>query len=596
MAEIYAFLLCFSYPRKDFIKVNNYSTKTFSNCTLVGLFLSSLPVIWILPFYAAARDLPTPYGISTANPIASHVGLEILRAGGSAVDAAIAAQLVLTLTEPQSSGIGGGAFMLHFNKSANKVDAYDGRETAPSSIKSNVFLNTHGKPRNFLDVSTGGIAVGVPGLLKMLAEAHRDHGRLPWAELFAPAVRLSVTGFKVSKRLHQMIAKTPDLKSFPTTRAYFFYENGAPLSVGHVLQNRPLAAVLKRVAKDGPDAFYNGSIAEHIVTATRNTPQNPGLLTLVDLQKYKAKKRKALCRAYRKWNVCGMPPPTSGGITLLQILGILQNFSLEKLSPGSIEAVHLISEASRLAYADRKRFIGDPDFVVVPVLSLLDRNYLRRRAKQISLSSSMGIAKPGKFKTPYTKAFSPGNALEFSSTSHLSIIDRDGNAVAMTSSIERAFGSRLMVDGFMLNNQLTDFAYVPIQNGETVANAVAPDKRPRSSMAPTMVFDQLGNLRITIGSPGGSRIIGYVAQTLIGILDWRLGMQAAIDHPRHVNRNSATELEKGTSLEGLIPALKSKGHIVRTSALTSGLHGIRVSKKGLDGGADKRREGVFLGD
>ena len=578
------------------MKVGNSSTKIFSNYTRFVLFITSLFIFLNSPFDAVARDIPTQYGISTANPLASSAGLEILRAGGSAIDAAIAAQSVLTLVEPQSSGIGGGAFMLHFNKRDKKIEAYDGRETAPSSIKSNIFLDSDGKPRKFRDVSTGGIAVGVPGLLKMLEIAHRDHGRLPWAQLFVTAIGLSETGFKVSRRLHQMLAKMPDLKTFPDTRAYFFNENGIPLPVGHLLQNRPLAAVLKRVAKDGTGAFYNGGTAQNIVAATRNASQNPGLITLLDIQKYEVKKREVLCRAYRKWNVCGMPPPTSGGITLLQILGILQNFSLPKLNPGSIEAIHLISEASRLAYADRKKFIGDPDFVAVPVEKLLDRNYLKSRAKQISLSRSMGIAKPGTLKTPNRTSFSPRNTKEFSSTTHLSIIDRYGNAVAMTSSIERAFGSRLMVDGFILNNQLTDFAFLPAHEGETVANAVGPNKRPRSSMAPTMVFDHLGNLRITVGSPGGSRIIGYVAQTLIGILDWDLDMQAAIDLPRHVNRNSATELEKGTSLERLIPALKLMGHKARTRALTSGLHGIRVSKKGLDGGADRRREGIFLGD
>ena len=578
------------------MKVGNSSTKIFSKYTRFVLFITSVFIFLNSPFDAVARDIPTQYGISTANPLASSAGLEILRAGGSAIDAAIAAQSVLTLVEPQSSGIGGGAFMLHFNKRDKKIEAYDGRETAPSSIKSDIFLDSDGKPRKFRDVSTGGIAVGVPGLLKMLEIAHRDHGRLPWAQLFVTAIGLSETGFKVSRRLHQMLAKTSDLKTFPDTRAYFFNENGIPLPVGHLLQNRPLAAVLKRVAKDGTGAFYNGGTAQNIVAATRNASQNPGLITLLDIQKYEVKKREVLCRAYRKWNVCGMPPPTSGGITLLQILGILQNFSLPKLNPGSIEAIHLISEASRLAYADRKKFIGDPDFVAVPVEKLLDRNYLKSRAKQISLSRSMGIAKPGTLKTPNRTSFSPRNTKEFSSTTHLSIIDLYGNAVAMTSSIERAFGSRLMVDGFILNNQLTDFAFLPAHEGETVANAVAPNKRPRSSMAPTMVFDHLGNLRITVGSPGGSRIIGYVAQTLIGILDWNLDMQAAIDLPRHVNRNSATELEKGTSLERLIPALKLMGHKARTRALTSGLQGIRVSKKGLDGGADRRREGIFLGD
>ncbi len=545
---------------------------------------------------AAGPDLPQRHMISAANPLASVAGREILRAGGSAIDAAIAAQMVLTLVEPQSSGIGGGAFLMHFRKADRKVEAYDGRETAPATIRPDVFLTADGKRRSFRDVSTGGAAVGVPGVIRMLAMAHRDHGRLPWNRLFEPAIAYAENGFAVSPRLNKMISRAKDMKNFPAARAYFYTAAGDPLAVGHLLRNPGFAVTLRRIAREGAAAFYGGEIAADIAEAVQNAVRNPAEMTVADIVNYRAKKRVPVCAAYRTYRLCGMPPPTSGGLTTLQILGLLENFDMAGLPPGSLNTIHLISEASRLAYADRSQYIGDPDFVSVPVKGMLDRAYLRRRAGRITATESMGKALPGRPPGVGRAQYAPDKRHGLPSTSHLSVIDRDGNAVSMTMSIERAFGSRLMVRGFLLNNQLTDFAYMPRRNGRLVANAVAPGKRPRSSMSPMLVFDKYGELFATVGSPGGSRIIAYVAKTLIGLLDWNLDMQAAIDLPTHVNRNGATEIEKGTDLEKWADDLRRLGHDVQIRTLTSGLHGIRVTPRGYDGGADKRREGLALGD
>lgn len=534
--------------------------------------------------------------ISSANPLASAAGRDILRAGGSAVDAAIAAQAVLTLVEPQSSGIGGGAFLMHFRKSDGLTEAYDGRETAPAAIRPDVFVTADGKRRAFRDVSTGGAAVGVPGILRMLALAHKEHGKLPWARLFDRAIALSENGFAISPRLHAMIRRSKDLRDFPAARAYFLTPDGAAKPAGSLLLNPALAETYRQLAGGGAEAFYSGGIARDISAAVAKAARNPATMTLADIASYKAKKRPPICRPYRAWRLCVMPPPTSGGLTTLQILGLLEGFDMARIPPASVQAVHLISEASRLAYADRRRYIGDPDFVSVPVDGMLDPAYLRRRADRISSTESMGKAAPGRPRGAENTRLADDDSEGFPSTSHLSVIDRDGNAVSMTTTIERAFGSRLMVRGFLLNNQLTDFAFIPRRDGRAVANAVAPGKRPRSSMSPTLVFDADGKLFATVGSPGGSRIITYVTKALIGLLDWKLDMQAAIDLPNHANRNGATELEKGTPLVKHADALRRLGHEVRLGSLTSGLHGIRVTPDGYDGGADRRREGVALGD
>ena len=534
--------------------------------------------------------------IAAANPLAAEAGRDILRAGGSAVDAAIAAQMVLNLVEPQSSGIGGGGFMLHFAAARGEIAAYDGRETAPRAAHPYMFLDGSGKPRAFFDAAVGGRAVGVPGLLRMLELAQREHGHLPWERLFAPAISLAEEGFEVSPRLHKLLAGDKYLKTFAAPARYFYEPDGSAKPIGARLVNRPFARTLRMIAKQGADAFYSGPFAEAIVDAMRGAAGNPGLMTAADLAAYEAKKRDPVCLPYREWLVCGMPPPSSGGITTLQILGLLQGFDLGALGAGSPRAVHLIAEASRLAFADRDTYIADPDFVPVPTAGMLDPGYLELRARGISEFRGMEGAQPGMPGTGARLRLAPDTAEHGASTTHLSVLDADGNAVAMTSSIENAFGARLMVHGFLLNNQLTDFSFLPNRDAAPIANRVEPGKRPRSSMAPVLVFDASGRVLMAIGSPGGSRIIGYVVKALVGVLDWRLDIQAAIDLPNFVNRNGATELEKGTPILAIAADLEALGHTVEARDMNSGLHGIAVSQGTITGGADPRREGVALGD
>ncbi len=534
--------------------------------------------------------------VAAANPLAAEAGREILRRGGSAVDAAIAMQMVLNLVEPQSSGIGGGGFLLHFDAESGEIAAYDGRETAPTAATADMLVSPDGTAKAFYEAVVGGGAVGVPGLLRMLEMAHARHGRLPWADLFAAAIRLAEEGFAVSPRLHRLIARDRYLKTFPETAGYFYRADGSPREVGESLVNLPLAHTLRAIARGGADAFYRGEIARDIVAAVGGAAVNPGVMSLADLAGYAAKMRTAVCRPYRTWRVCGMPPPSSGGIATLQALGILEAFDLRALAPGSLPAVHLISEASRLAFADRDFYLADPDFVAVPVAALLDPDYLNQRAALISPRHSMGPARPGSVPERAAVPSAPAPAHVSASTTHMSVIDGAGNAVAFTSSIENVFGSRLMVHGFLLNNQLTDFAFRPEIDGRPVANRAAPGKRPLSSMSPTLVFDGRERLVMTVGSPGGPRIIGYVLKTLVATRDWGLDLQRAIELPNHVNRNAATEIEAGTPLVALEAGLVAMGHDVVIRELESGLHGIMVTDSGLSGGADPRREGVALGD
>ncbi len=534
--------------------------------------------------------------IAAAHPLAARAGREILRAGGSAVDAAIAAEMVLTLVEPQSSGIGGGGFMLHYAAESGEVGVYDGRETAPQAANPHMFLDGQGEPRAFAQVVPGGLSVAVPGLLRFLEMAHEEHGRLPWAKLFEPAIELALKGFPVSPRLHELIARDKHLKSFAQTGAYFFDPEDKPKAVGALLVNKPLAETLRLIAQHGADAFYTGPIAEDIVKAVNGAKRNPGAMTMADLAGYEAKRRQAACLFYRLWLACGAPPPSAGGITTLQILGILQRFDLAALEPGSVEAVHLIAEASRLAFADRDLYIADPDFAAVPAAGMLDPGYLELRAKEISLGASLGVARPGMPAAGADLGRAPGDGGDGLSTTHVSVIDGDGNAVAMTTSIENVFGSRLMVRGFLLNNQMTDFSFLPNKGGAPVANRVAAGKRPRSSMAPTLVLDGQGRMVMTLGSPGGPWIIGYVAKTMVAVLDWKLNIQEAIDLANFSNRNGVTELERHTPLAALRAVLEKLGHEIRTKPLTSGLHGIVITGEGLTGGADRRRQGVALGD
>ncbi len=535
--------------------------------------------------------------IAAGHPLAAEAGLGILRKGGSAVDAAIAAEMVLTLVEPQASGIGGGAFMVHYAAKTGAIDTYDGRETAPKSANPYMFLDGTGKPRKWRDASIGGLGVGVPGLLRMLELAHKEHGRLPWRTLFQPAIKLATDGFPISERLARMIAKAKHLLQSPGAGTYFFENDGSPKKAGTGLKNLDLADTLTRIANGGARAFYSGDIAKAIARAVSTAPVNPAAMTAEDISAYTPKKRPPVCLPYRAWLVCGMGPPSSGGLTTLQILGILRKFDLAKLGPDSVPALHLIGEAGRLAFADRDTYIGDPDFVPVPAAGLLDPEYLNLRASEISLDKAGGKRQPGMPGGTSERLFAPGgDGAKGFSTTHLSIVDKDGNAVSMTASIERTFGSRLMTRGFLLNNQLTDFSVTPNAGGGPVANRAEAGKRPRSSMSPILVFDGDGRVAMAIGSPGGSRIIGYVTKTLIAVLDWKMGIQDAIDYPNVLSRNGPLEIEKGTRLEKLKPDLERLGHVTRLISFPSGLNGILRTETGLEGGSDKRREGVALGD
>ena len=557
-----------------------------------------LLLVAVLAIALVGRTGPQAFMVASASPYASEAGAEILRAGGSAVDAAIAVQAVLSLVEPESSGLAGGAFMLHYARRSQTLDAWDGRETAPMGATPDLFLGEDGKPMDFLPAMVSGRSVGTPGVVKMMWDAHREHGVLDWARLFEPAIRLAEDGFAVPPKLAQAIARDPVLKQMPVAQDYFYRlaEDGTrlPLGEGEILKNPAYAATLKTIAEKGWRGFYEGEVAEAIVDAVQNAPSRPGALSLEDFAAYEAVKREPVCAPYREYRICSMPPPTSGGLTLLQILGILEHYDLAGMEPMTVTSVHFIAEAEKLAYADRDFYIGDPDFVDVPMGAMLDRTYLKARADTIDASRTMGKAAPGRFSSDDARwgaAVSP----EQPSTTHFSIVDADGNVVSMTSSVEGPFGAHLMAGGMMLNNQLTDFSFAPEEDGRAVANAVAPGKRPRSSMTPVIAFDADGNFRMAIGSPGGSHIIGYVAQALIALIDWEMEMEEAVSLPHFLDRNGALEIEQGTALEELIPVLAELGHTVELRVLTSGLHGIAATPQGLDGAADPRRDGNVVG-
>ena len=532
--------------------------------------------------------------VATADPAASEAALAILREGGSAVDAAIAAQAVLGLVEPQSSGIGGGAFLLHWDGVTRKLSALDGRETAPKNARPDLFLDEDGKPVDFLDAALSGRSVGVPGVLRMLELAHRREGRLPWADLFQPAIELAENGFAVPPQLANAIAEDPRLKDDPEARAYFFDAAGNPRAAGAILRNPAYAETLRAIAARGADAFYGGPIAQAILAEVNDDGIQH--MSAMDLLDYRARERDALCRPYRAYAVCSMGPPTSGGIALLQILGILQNFDLAPLDPNGAPAFHLIAEASRLAFADRDRYVADADFARVPTAKLLEASYLKARAGQIRGDRTLGEARPGKFTDPMIVAQASQRQLEPVSTTHFVIVDSAGDIVSMTSSIEMGFGSHRMVGGFLLNNELTDFSFLPAAGGRLVANRIEPGKRPRSSMTPAIVFDQDGNPVIALGSPGGPNIIGYVAQALVEMIDWGRSPGAAAAAPHILNRNGPTLIEAGTSALDLRDALEDLGHEVDERQLKSGLNIVQFKDGVMIGASDPRRDGIALGE
>jgi gamma-glutamyltranspeptidase/glutathione hydrolase len=548
------------------------------------------------------------FAVAAANPLATQAGFEMLQAGGTAVDAAVAVQMVLALVEPQSSGLGGGAFLLHWD--GHRVQAWDGRETAPAAADERLFIGADGRAMPFRQAVVGGRSVGVPGAVRMLEQVHRQHGRLPWARLFEPAIRLAEQGFAVSPRLHELLVGETALLADPQARAYFFDAAGQPLPVGHVLRNPALAAVLRRIAAEGSTALLGGSVAADIARRVQQHPRNPGRLSTADLAAYQPRLREPICTDWlARYRVCGMPPPSSGHLAVMQILGLLAQRPpttdpLQAGVPGP-DWLHTYTEAARLAFADRALYVADPDFVSPPSggwTALLDPAYLRRRAALIG-ERSMDRASPG-VPGEVHSAYAPQAEQPEHGTSHISIVDSEGHALAMTTTIEAVWGSRIMVDGgtglaggFLLNNELTDFSLAPTDaQGRPVANRVQPGKRPRSSMSPTLVFDRRdGRLLMTLGSPGGPAIIHFVAKTLIGTLDWGLNAQQAIDLPNFGSFNGPTVLEAGRFAPATIAALQARGHTVVQTDLTSGLQALQRTDSGWFGGADPRREGVVMG-
>lgn len=588
----------------------------------------ALPVLLVAPLYSWGFSYETPsispesesgyeekpgweaesFAVAAANPLATDAGYQVLKAGGNAIDAAIAVQMVLNLVEPQSSGIGGGAFLMYFD--GDEVRAYDGRETAPQGVNGELFMQD-GEPLAFNEAVVSGLSVGVLGTLRMLEKAHAEHGELAWEELFIPAITLAEEGFEVSNRLHTSLAGDEFLRQDPVASQFYYDSDGEPIAVGETLKNPALAAVLRRVAEQGSVALYEGAVAQDIVERVQNHPERPGSLTLEDMSGYQALNREPLCTPWQQWEVCGFPPPSSGHLTVMQILGMLDQQPLLEapLDSGAASSgwLHQFLEASRLAFADRGRYIADPDFVEAPGGDwslMLAPEYLEQRSaliEEMSMGDSAEPGNPGELDVSWA---SQPEQPEYG-TSHISIVDEEGTAVAMTTTIEQAFGSRIMSDGgtglaggFLLNNELTDFSFTPEVDGEPVANRVEPGKRPRSSMSPTLVFDQeTGELVASLGSPGGAAIIHYTARTLVALRDWGLSAQEALNLPHAITLGGDVYVEEGRFPEATIESLRERGHTVSERELTSGLQAImRLEDGTLFGGADPRREGVVMGD
>lgn len=556
---------------------------------------------WIGEPASGFRKLKTisakKFMVSSANQYASAAGREILAKGGNAIDAAIATQLVLNVVEPYASGIGGGGFLLYYDAKSDKAIYFNGRETAPAKANPNMFLDKNGKAREFSDVVRGGLSVATPGLLKILKEAHNQYGKLPWADLFQSAIKIANDGFIVDERMRALSLQISYIKDFDETAKIYLDQNGQARKVGDIIVNPLIAKTLELIAKDGIEPFYQGKIAEDIVKATSKSKINPGYLSLTDLEKYQIKTGDLICGNYHKYKICSMPLPSSGGVTLLQTLGILENFNLAKMNPNSAKSVHLISEAIRLAYADRNKYLGDVEDA--PIDKMLDKSYLKYRSSLINLKKAAINFEAGKFTNNISQKKKSINleSVELPSTTHISIVDESGSAVSLTSSIEYFFGSAISVDGFLLNNQLTDFSFIAEVDGKPVANRIEGGKQPRSSMSPTFVFDKNDKLVMVVGSPGGPRIIQFVLKTIIAHLDWKMDIQKAISLPNHVALNNIIELEQNTDLTRLKSNLVAMGHRVKILPITSGIHAITIDRKNkiLRGGADPRRVGVAIG-
>ena len=534
--------------------------------------------------------------VVAAHPLAAEAGLAILRKGGSAVDAGIAVQMVLNLVEPQSSGIGGGGYILYWDAGSKQLASIDGRETAPAAATPELFLDADGKPLPRDAAMASGLSIGVPGALGALALAHDKYGKLPWAELFEPAIALAREGFPISPRLAQMLAEADPQSFAPAARAYFFDAQGRPWPVGYKLANPALADTLETIARDGAKAFYQGDIAKDIASTVQNDPRKPGKLAAEDIASYRAIEREPICAPYRAHRVCGMGPSSSGGVTVAQVLGIVEPFNLGP-APLGARATHVIAEAERLAFADRARYLADTDFVPVPLAGLLDPTYLAERRALINPERALANVAAGSPPNVKQGAFGYDHSVEKSGTSHISIVDDAGNAFSMTTTIENAFGARTMVRGFLLNNQLTDFSFEPAdEEGHPVANRVEPGKRPRSALDPAIVFGEGGDLRYVLGSPGGPAIILYNVKTILALIEWGLDPAQASALVNFGSTEDVVLLEPGAAWDPLAASLDAMGHAVRRVPMTSGEHVIAVTPQGLEGGADPRREGVALGD
>lgn len=534
--------------------------------------------------------------ISAANPLAVEVGAKILASGGSAADAMVAVQSVLGLVEPQSSGLGGGAFLVWFDAKSGELTTLDGRETAPMAATPRLFQKADGEPLKFFDAVVGGRSVGTPGTPALMAKAHELWGKSDWNGLFTDAVKLADEGFIVSPRLAELVANDAEkLSTFEATADYFL-PNGTAIIEGDMLKNSAYAKTLQNLASKGVESFYTGGNAQGIIDTVQNVSGNPGVLALEDLTLYKVKQRDAVCATYREHDVCGMGPPSSGALTVGQILGMLNGSDLKALGADNPESWRLIGDASRLAFSDRGRYMADSDFVPMPTKGLVDAGYLAERAKLLMGGKALESVAPGNPPFDHALLLADDEAIELPSTSHISIVDSEGNALSMTTTIENGFGSRLMAPGgYLLNNELTDFSFRSHKDGVPIANRVEPGKRPRSSMAPTIVMKD-GKPVLVVGSPGGSRIIGYVAKTIIAHMDWGMDIQQAISLPHLVNRFGTYDMEEGTKATELEGALTDLGFKTNVRALTSGIHAIAITPDGLEGGADPRREGIAVGE
>ena len=531
--------------------------------------------------------------VVAANPHAVQAGANILDTGGTAADALVAVQTVLGLVEPQSSGMGGGAFLVWYDAASGELTTIDGRETAPLAATPRLFQDANGEPLKFFDAVIGGRSVGTPGTPALLQTAHDNWGKQPWSGLFDPAIALAKDGFVVSPRLAGLVARDAERLSSDVTASAYFLPNGEPITVGATLVNLAYATSLAAVANTGAAAIYTGDIAADIVAAVTSAPGNPGVLSAVDLAIYQAKERPAVCASYRAHDVCGMGPPSSGALTVGQILGMLEGYDLSA-GPNDPTVRRLMGDAARLAFADRGRYMADSDYVPMPTKGLVDPAYLADRASLLMGERALKEVSAGNPTFDHAFNFADDVPIDLPSTSHVSIVDSYGNVASMTTTIENAFGSRIMVGGFMLNNELTDFSFRSHRDGVPIANRIEPGKRPRSSMAPTIVMKD-GAPIMAIGSPGGSRIIGYVAEAIIAQLDWGMDVQQAVSVPHMVNRFGTYDLEEGTQAVTLQSDLEGFGYEVGVRGLNSGLHAIVIGDT-LQGGADPRREGIAIGD